>query len=450
MSKQSLKAVAIRNSKVEVGGHIAAQAIRLVSNLILSRLLFPEAFGLSALVSILIVGMAMLSDVGVEQSVIQNPRGDETRFLNTAWVLHIVRSLAIWVGACILSWPMARIYGEPQLVYLVPVSALGVVIGGFASTSLFTLRRKLESTKLMWIELGSQIVSVLTVGLWAYVHPSVWALVVGGLVGAVFKSGVSHWIDVGYRNRFEWDASANASIMTFGKWILASTALSFVSSQSDRLILGYYMGVATLGVYNIAMFLSEAVGSAVTRVTAGVLYPVFSQIQRESPQRMREIYYRTRLRLDMISLIPMGVLMILSDSVIKLLYDARYQDAGWMMQLLCVRVAMGAVLGPMETCLFSMGQTKYGLYRNIGKTVWTLLGIPIGYYLYGIGGVVWVIALSELPVLVILWIPFRRMGLLRPSRELLAVLIFGVGLLIGLAIHGLLELARPYVAHALW
>jgi len=181
-----------------------------------------------------------------------------------------------------------------------------------------------------------------------------------------------------------------------------------------------------------------------------VLYPVFSQIQRESPQRMREIYYRTRLRLDMISLIPMGVLMILSDSVIKLLYDARYQDAGWMMQLLCVRVAMGAVLGPMETCLFSMGQTKYGLYRNIGKTVWTLLGIPIGYYLYGIGGVVWVIALSELPVLVILWIPFRRMGLLRPSRELLAVLIFGVGLLIGLAIHGLLELARPYVAHALW
>ena len=298
MSKQSLKSVAIRNSKVEVGGHAATQAIRLVSNLILSRLLFPEAFGLAALVSILIVGMAMLSDVGVEQSVIQNPRGDDIHFLNTAWVLHLVRSLAIWIGACVLSWPMAKIYGEPQLVYLVPVSALGVVIGGFASTSLFTLRRKVESTKLMWIELGSQVISVLTVGLWAYVHPSVWALVVGGLVGGAFKTWVSHWIDVGYKNRFEWDPAANASIMTFGKWILASTALSFVSSQSDRLILGYYMGVATLGVYNIAMFLSEAVGSAVTRVTAGVLYPVFSQIQRESPQRMREIYYRARLRLD--------------------------------------------------------------------------------------------------------------------------------------------------------
>ena len=92
MSKQSLKSVAIRNSKVEVGGHAATQAIRLVSNLILSRLLFPEAFGLAALVSILIVGMAMLSDVGVEQSVIQNPRGDDIHFLNTAWVLHLVRS----------------------------------------------------------------------------------------------------------------------------------------------------------------------------------------------------------------------------------------------------------------------------------------------------------------------------------------------------------------------
>jgi O-antigen/teichoic acid export membrane protein len=237
--------------------------------------------------------------------------------------------------------------------------------------------------------------------------------------------------------------------MSFGKWILASTALSFVSSQSDRLVLGYYMGVATLGVYNIAMFLSEAVGSAVGKITTGVLYPVFSRIQRESPQRMREIYYRTRLRIDIISLIPIGALFILSGSVVRFLYDARYWEAGWMMQLLCIRVAMGIVLGPMETCLFSMGHTRYGLYRNIGKVIWTLSGIPIGYYLYGINGVVWVIALSEIPVLIILWVPFSRIGLLRPSREIVAVLIFGIGLLLGLAIDSLLTYATPYIHHKL-
>jgi len=449
MAKNSLKDIAIRSSKLEFGGHIAAQAIRLISNLILSRLLFPEAFGLSALVSILIVGMAMLSDVGVEQSVIQNPRGDDIHFLNTAWVLHISRGLMIWLGACVISWPMAKVYGEPQLVYLLPVSALGVVVGGFASTSLFTLRRRLEVATLTWIELGSQLVSVVAIGVWAYWYPSVWALVAGGLIGTIFKTVASHRIDVGYRNRFEWDPSANASIMSFGKWILASTALSFVSSQSDRLVLGYYMGVATLGVYNIAMFLSEAVGSAVGKITTGVLYPVFSRIQRESPQRMREIYYRTRFRIDIISLIPIGALFILSGPIVHFLYDARYWEAGWMMQLLCIRVAMGIVLGPMETCLFSMGHTRYGLYRNIGKTFWTLSGIPIAYFLYGIKGVVWVIALSEIPVLIILWIPFSRIGLLRPSREIIAVLIFGIGLLLGLAIDSLSTYVTPYIHHRL-
>ena len=77
-------AAARRASVYEVGAQFGRQGLSLVSNVVLTRLLFPEAFGLMQVVSIVLFGLTMLSDVGIVQAVIQNPRGDEKRFLDTA------------------------------------------------------------------------------------------------------------------------------------------------------------------------------------------------------------------------------------------------------------------------------------------------------------------------------------------------------------------------------
>ena len=53
-------------------GFGASQLLRLGGNLILTRLLFPEAFGLMAIVQAVLVGVTLLSDIGVEQSIIHN------------------------------------------------------------------------------------------------------------------------------------------------------------------------------------------------------------------------------------------------------------------------------------------------------------------------------------------------------------------------------------------
>ncbi len=442
-NKKSLKERALRGSGYELIGYGATQILRLTSSLVLTRLLFPEAFGIAALIAIFNQGLVMLSDVGVEQSVIQNPRGDDTRFLNTAWVIHIVRGFILWIAACALAWPMAEVYDEPQLLYLLPFGALNALVHGFTSTSFFTLRRRLELSRLTWIDLASQIAGLAVSIPWALMSPSIWAIMAGGLVAAVVKAGASHLIDVGYRNRIEWDPAAKKEIITFGKWIFASSALSFVSLQSDRLLLGEFLGIALLGVYSIAVLLTDAVSSATTRVTHGVFYPVFSQVQREEPWRLRDVYYRVRLALDGIALVPIGILVILANDVVHLLYDERYWEAGWMAQALCMRIALNCVLVPAETCLFSLGLTQYSLYRNIGRAVWILAGVPLGWHFFGIAGVVWATATSELPVLVILWIPLWRRKLLRLSREALALVYLAAGLLVGLLLD---ELLTPAVA----
>ncbi len=73
------------------------QILRFATNLILTRLLMPEVFGLMALVNSLRVGLELFSDLGIVQNIVQSPRGDRPTFLNTAWTSgEFRRSRLFW------------------------------------------------------------------------------------------------------------------------------------------------------------------------------------------------------------------------------------------------------------------------------------------------------------------------------------------------------------------
>lgn len=429
-----LRRLAVRGSVLEILGYGGAQALRLGSNLVLTRLLFPEAFGLVALVNILNTGLIMFSDVGIEPAVVQSGRGEERAFLNTAWSIQVVRGFILYGVALLLAWPLALVYSEPRLTLLVCVGSVSVVFMGFHSTSLYTLRRRLQLGKLTLIELGSQAVAVAIMIPWAYLRPSVWPLVGGAVASAAFKAAASYAVDVGYRNRFEFERQARKAITDFGVWILAASAVQFVSAAGDRLLLGRFMGLAELGVYSIAVMLSEAMSTVVNRLSDGVLFPVLSRVREEGDERVRQVYRRARLALDAISMPALGVLTMLGPWVIDVLYDRRYATAGWMLQILAIRVAMICMLAPCQTCLFARGVTRYGLYRNTSRMVWILLAVPLGFYLFGLRGVVLAAGLSEVPGFFILWPAFRSHGLLRLSVEARGLAMYVGGLAAGWAV----------------
>lgn len=84
-------------------GHGLGQALRLCSNLIMTRLLVPEMFGIMAIATMVTMILGMLSDIGLRQNIIQSKRGEDPVFLNTAWVVQIIRGFALWLMAVMLS-----------------------------------------------------------------------------------------------------------------------------------------------------------------------------------------------------------------------------------------------------------------------------------------------------------------------------------------------------------
>jgi O-antigen/teichoic acid export membrane protein len=104
----SLLARALQGGALTGGAYAVAQGARLVSNLILARLLFPEAFGIMALVTVVLVGLAMFSDAGIGPAISQNARGDDADSLNTAWTINVLRGAVLWGAAWALAHPWRR------------------------------------------------------------------------------------------------------------------------------------------------------------------------------------------------------------------------------------------------------------------------------------------------------------------------------------------------------
>lgn len=156
-----LLARAMRSSALTVAGFGGSQVLRLVSNLVLARLLFPEAFGIMAIVSVIIQGLMQFSDVGVSPAIMQSKRGDDPDFLNTAWTIQMMRGLGLWLAACALAWPVAQIYDSPLLMQLLPVAGLSLLITGFNPTRLDSAKRHLRFGRVTVIDFTVQITGIL-------------------------------------------------------------------------------------------------------------------------------------------------------------------------------------------------------------------------------------------------------------------------------------------------
>ena len=167
-----------------LGSYGADLFVRLLSNLILTRLLFPEAFGAIAAATALMTGLVLVSDFGIQAVIIQSPLGDQVGFLRSAWVFQLWRGFIIWIVLCgtcaLISIPEIRdllppnsVFADPALPLIAAALGLNIVLSGAESTSTSLNVRKLNYGPLVVLNFISKILSLPIMITWAWVEPSV-------------------------------------------------------------------------------------------------------------------------------------------------------------------------------------------------------------------------------------------------------------------------------------
>lgn len=386
LRSEGLFARVMRSSMWATFGYVTSQFVRLASNVILTRILFPDAFGLMALVSVCMTGLMMFSDIGIGPSIMRSQRGDDPNFLNTAWTLQVMRGLCLWLALCLLAWPVATFYDQPLLLPLLPVAGLTLLVAGFNPTRVETANRHLQLGRVVSLDLISQITGILaTIGL-AWATQSVWGLALGGVVGSAVKLVLMHAFLAGPSNSFHLDRADAHELVQFGKWIFLSTIFGFMLSQGDKAILGKYVDLETLGIYNIGYFLASFPLMLGGAITARILIPTYREIATESTFEGARRLRLMRAGLTGAILGLQFAMAFVGVALVEFLYDPRYSAAGPIMVLISL-VQIPLIIGlTYDQAALAAGDSRSYFYTIAARaTAQTTLFIA-GAELFGLAG----------------------------------------------------------------
>jgi len=433
-TRQGMRALVVRGSVITMAGFGGAQVLRLVSSVVLTRLLNRDAYGLYRLANVFLEGLAYFTAIGSGPAVIRDPRGDEPIFLNTAWTMQVVRGVGLWLACCILAVPYAWFYGQPILWFLIPVVGLTVLLDSFDAVAVHWCFRHMQLFRVTALEFLRQLTALLVTISWALMSATVWAFPAGAIMGCVVVLVLSHLALPGPKSRFQWDRECARAQYHFGKWVFASSVLEFVARQMDVLFLAKFVDIGKIGVYGVAINLAEPLTTLNMRLSRQVLYPLYSKTFRDRPWDLSRMFYRTRLAVDALHLPPLGVAMVAGSGLVKLiLYKSpNFWEAGWMFQILCLRTAMKCVYHPLNVCCTAIDALQSIASALALRTLWVVATVPLGWHFWGLTGVIWAVAFSEAPVLVILYWRLWRANVVRFHRELLVLVMIGAGCGVGL------------------
>lgn len=362
--------------------------LRLASNLILTRLLFPEVFGMMALVQIFLTGLALFSDIGLHTSIVRSDRSNDPAFLNTAWTLHIMRGVMLWLFSCAIAFPVAWFYDEPLLAILLPVVGLTALIEGLKPTRMFTANRDLVLGRVTLIGLSSQIFGIVAMIVMAWFLRSVWALVIGQLFGAIVYQMLCWGMMPGRRDRLQIERAAFWELIHFGKWLFVSSACAFLINHADRAILGKFITLDMLGIYSIGFFLASIPLILARPLASNIVFPLYKQRPPwESVENQRKIF-RMRWLLTGALLAISTVLLMTGNLLVRFLYDERYTLAGPILVLMVISQLPLVILNSYDQILLAAGDSKRFMTRVATNAFAHTTLVIIGVMHFGLIGAI--------------------------------------------------------------
>lgn len=415
---QSLKQRVLRAGSWTLVGYGTTQVLRFCSNLVLTRLLFPEAFGLMAIVQAVLTGTALLSDVGISQSIVVSAKGAEPRYTNTAWTIQVCKGAVIAVVLMVLAKPIAAAYSQPILAQLIPMVALVAFFDGFASTKVALSSRNVDAMRVTLIDVGSLVVNIVSATILAWMNPTPWALAWGYLFAELVKMLSGHLFLKGPRNRFAWDSSVARSIFSFGVWVMLSSGLTFLGGEGNRLIWGSLLDVRVLGLLGLATTMNLVVWQATKQLSARVLFPAYSEVLRSNPGRFSAVVERSRL----VQIAPTWcvalILAFAGPKIFSLLYDVRYAGAGVILQILALGLMVDMLNGSFSGVLWAMNRVGVSTVMQVALIACQISGMLLGYWLHGKPGAIIGFAAAGWVLYPLHATVYARLGLWHPRIDI--------------------------------
>ena len=387
--------------------------LRLGSNLILTRLLAPDAFGLVGLAMTVIIAVSLLSDIGIGRSIIREADGDQDGFLRAAWTIKILRSAGIAAVTLIAAVvfgiaaphiaPPGSTYADPTIPWIIAATAVMTLAAGFESTCLELASRRLDYRRVAMVQLGVQVIAQCVTIASALLYPTVWALVLGMAASTLASLIASHVVYPGPRMALLVDRAITRRLWVFGRWLILSSGLTFVLRNADKLVLGALLSPTAFGLYAIAVIWVDAASGLIASLIARIGYSALAEVAHSRRQDLPRVFHRLQHFVDLAVIAAFATIWLGADFMIGFLYSDTYASVSHYMTLL--GFALFAVrFSPLDELVLTLGDSRAHAITGTLRLAGLVMGQVIGWHLAGIDGLILASALHALAsVPFVLW-----------------------------------------------
>ena len=294
-------------AKWSLTAEVLAKLILPITNIILARLLTPEAFGIVATATMIFSFADIFTDAGFQNYIIQHEFDDDEkleRSTTVAFWSNLALSLFLWGIISIFNVPLAYVTGIEGYGIVFIVSCISLPITSLSSIQMALYKRKLDFKTLFIVRVVTSFLPLVVTVPLAFFTRSFWALIIGTISGNIARALIltvkSNW-----KPRWFYSFKLLQDMLSFSCWSLLESISIWLTAYIGTFLVGMYLSTYYIGIYKTSMNSVNQVNQLITTATCPILFSALSRLQNNKSE-FDKMFLKFQRMVGLI-LVPIGV-----------------------------------------------------------------------------------------------------------------------------------------------
>lgn len=375
----NLKTQAITGVKWTTFSTLITTILQLLQLAILARFLEPSAFGLMALVTVVIGFSQAFLDMGISNAIIHKQEISKNQ-LSTLYWINVLAGLVLFCIIVLIAPFVSEFYKESELTSLIIIVGLTFIIQPFGQQFMILWQKEMRFSEIAKIDISNKFISLIVSVYFAYKGYGVYALVYGTLAGMIIQTILFMYKGLKeYKPSFVFKINEIKEFLSFGAYQMGEKTINYFNFQIDTILIGKLLGIEALGVYTIAKQIVMRPMQVVNPIISKVTFPMMAKIQDDN-EKLKNIYLKTINYLSSINFPIYAFIFIFSPEIVNLMFGEKYFQAINIMQILSIWAAIRSTGNPIGSLLLAKGKANWGFWWNLGLLFYVPFGIYLGSF----------------------------------------------------------------------
>ncbi len=346
---------------------IAAKLINPVTNMVLARIVSPEAFGVVATVTMIMSFAEMLTDAGFQKYLVQHEFKNDVakhKNANVAFWTNLGISVLLWILIIVFREQIAVSVGNPGLGNVIAISCFQLLLTSFSSIQMALYRRDFDFKTLFLVRMVSVSIPIFVTIPLAFLGLSYWAIIIGSIVmqlsNAIIMTIKSKW-----RPNLFYSIELLKEMLSFSIWSLIEAISIWLTSWVDVFIIGTVLSQYYLGLYKTSTTLVNALMGLITASIVPVLFSMLSRLQ-DDEERFKNMYLKTQ-RLVSVFIFPLGMgIYLYGDLATRLMLGSNWSEASEVIGVWALTSGIMIVFGNLSSEVYrAKGKPKLSFLAQL-------------------------------------------------------------------------------------